>query len=225
MHCKVFTLLFPSAFFILPLLLLVPLSASVHMAPAVTPHVDGFRGIWFELGQKSKCGDKYSGGLGAYTGNHVPMARYVKEVGRTHFTWGGTPPAICACSRSISRTSTTAPGRQAARCWSWTNRRYRFHHNTLIGVLPSTDSSYTKFPLTNRDPDFWTAARNELAYVYQNNLHVPVTVAPEAVFENPGDGDYRPRNAHGAVDPSPRERVRPWHPTAWHQRCIHWSHP
>ncbi len=59
--------------------------------PAVTPHADGFRGIWFTLGQKSEHGDKYSGGLGTYTANHVPMAHYVKKVNRTYFTWGGTP--------------------------------------------------------------------------------------------------------------------------------------
>jgi hypothetical protein len=61
--------------------------------PAITPPADGFRGIWFELGQKSEHGDKYSGGLGTYTANHVPMAHYVKEVNRTYFTWGGTPAA------------------------------------------------------------------------------------------------------------------------------------
>jgi BNR repeat-containing family member len=61
--------------------------------PAVTPQADGFRGIWFELGQKSEFGDKYSGGLGTYTANHVPMAHYVEKVNRTYFTWGGTPAA------------------------------------------------------------------------------------------------------------------------------------
>ena len=40
---------------------------------------DGYRGIWFTLGQKSEFGDKYSGGLGTYTANHVPMAIYSKE--------------------------------------------------------------------------------------------------------------------------------------------------
>ena len=40
---------------------------------------DGYRGIWFTLGQMSEYGDKYSGGLGTYTANHVPMAIYSKE--------------------------------------------------------------------------------------------------------------------------------------------------
>ncbi|MCY2990515.1 MAG: BNR-4 repeat-containing protein [Planctomycetota bacterium] len=50
---------------------------------------DGYRGIWFTLGQKSKFGDKYSGGLGTYTANHVPMAIYAPEVRKTFFVYGG----------------------------------------------------------------------------------------------------------------------------------------
>ena len=60
---------------------------------AVYPKADGFRGIWFDLGQKSEYGSKYSGGLGTYTANHVPMAHYVAAVNRTYFTWGGTTAA------------------------------------------------------------------------------------------------------------------------------------
>lgn len=50
---------------------------------------DGYRGIWFTLGQKSEHGDKYSGGLGTYTANHVPMAIYSKEADKTFFVYGG----------------------------------------------------------------------------------------------------------------------------------------
>ncbi|MBI5817944.1 MAG: BNR-4 repeat-containing protein [Verrucomicrobia bacterium] len=50
---------------------------------------DGYRGIWFTLGQKSEFGDKYSGGLGTYTANHVPMAIYSKEADKTFFVYGG----------------------------------------------------------------------------------------------------------------------------------------
>ena len=50
---------------------------------------DGYRGIWFTLGQKSEFGDKYSGGLGTYTANHVPMAIYAKEANKTFFVYGG----------------------------------------------------------------------------------------------------------------------------------------
>jgi hypothetical protein len=51
---------------------------------------NGYRGIWFTLGQFSKHGDKYSGGLGTYTANHVPLAVYAPQVDKTFFTYGGT---------------------------------------------------------------------------------------------------------------------------------------
>ncbi|MHB8953181.1 MAG: BNR-4 repeat-containing protein [Pirellulaceae bacterium] len=50
---------------------------------------DGYRGIWFTLGQYSEFGDKYSGGLGTYTANHVPIAIYAKEADKTFFVYGG----------------------------------------------------------------------------------------------------------------------------------------
>lgn len=56
---------------------------------ANSPKDDGYRGIWFELGQKSEYGDKYSGGLATYTANHVPMAIYSKEANKTFFVYGG----------------------------------------------------------------------------------------------------------------------------------------
>lgn len=51
---------------------------------------NGYKGIWFELGQKSEYGDKYSGGLGTYTMNHAPLAIYSPEANKTFFTYGGT---------------------------------------------------------------------------------------------------------------------------------------
>lgn len=54
-----------------------------------SPKDDGYRGIWFTLGQKSDYGDKYSGGLGTYTANHVPMAIYSKQANKTFFVYGG----------------------------------------------------------------------------------------------------------------------------------------
>ncbi|MBW3636021.1 MAG: BNR repeat-containing protein [Armatimonadetes bacterium] len=53
----------------------------------------GFRGIWFSLGKKFKHGDKYSGGLGTYTANHVPMAVYAPAAQKTFFVYGGTSAA------------------------------------------------------------------------------------------------------------------------------------
>lgn len=52
--------------------------------------IDGYRGIWFTLGQKSAGGDKYSGGLGTYTANHVPIAIHVPSQDKTFFVYGGT---------------------------------------------------------------------------------------------------------------------------------------
>ena len=62
--------------------------------PASLPQIessrdDGYRGIWFTLGQRSEFGDKYSGGLGTYTANHVPLAIYVAEVDNNFFVYGG----------------------------------------------------------------------------------------------------------------------------------------
>lgn len=51
---------------------------------------EGYRGIWFTLGQLSEYGDKYSGGLGTYTANHNPLAVYAPAVDRTFFVYGGS---------------------------------------------------------------------------------------------------------------------------------------
>jgi hypothetical protein len=52
--------------------------------------IDGYRAIWFTLGQYSEYGDKYSGGLGTYTAKHRPLAIYAPEVKKTFFVYGGT---------------------------------------------------------------------------------------------------------------------------------------
>ena len=54
------------------------------------PRANGYKGIWFTLGQFSAYGDKYSGGLGTYTANHVPVAVYSQRAGKTFFVYGGT---------------------------------------------------------------------------------------------------------------------------------------
>jgi len=52
---------------------------------------DGYRGIWFTLGQLTgEHGDKYSGGLGTYTAKHIPLAIYAPKVNKTFFVYGGT---------------------------------------------------------------------------------------------------------------------------------------
>ena len=50
---------------------------------------NGYRGIWFTLGQMCEYGDKYSGGLGTYTAKHVPLAVYAPAVEKTFFVYGG----------------------------------------------------------------------------------------------------------------------------------------
>lgn len=60
------------------------------LVSAQNKKADGYKGIWFTLGQFSEYGDKYSGGLGTYTANHIPIAIYSKEVNKTFFTYGGT---------------------------------------------------------------------------------------------------------------------------------------
>lgn len=53
---------------------------------------EGYRGIWFTLGQvNTEYGDKYSGGLGTYTAKHIPLAIYSPESDKTFFVYGGTP--------------------------------------------------------------------------------------------------------------------------------------
>ncbi len=79
--------------FVFALLLAATLSAGTLVAedgPIITNQKDdGYRGIWFTLGQFSEHGDKYSGGLGTYTANHVPMAIYSPEANKTFFVYGG----------------------------------------------------------------------------------------------------------------------------------------
>lgn len=52
--------------------------------------MDGYKGIWFTLGQFSEYGDKYSGGLGTYTAKHIPLSIYSPEADKTFFVYGGT---------------------------------------------------------------------------------------------------------------------------------------
>jgi len=79
---RVRRVLLPGA--VVALLLCGPLTA----APPANKD-DGYRGIWFTLGQVSEYGDKYSGGLGTYTAKHVPLAAYSAEAEKTFFVYGG----------------------------------------------------------------------------------------------------------------------------------------
>jgi hypothetical protein len=57
---------------------------------AATPKsIPAYQAIWFELGQKSEHGDKYSGGLGTYTAKHRPIAIHANQAQKTFFVYGG----------------------------------------------------------------------------------------------------------------------------------------
>jgi hypothetical protein len=75
---------------ILSLMLTVILSGAQSLN---NTKIDGYRGIWFELGQKYEQGDKYSGALGTYTSFHIPLAIYSQKAEKTFFVYGGTKSA------------------------------------------------------------------------------------------------------------------------------------
>lgn len=72
------------------LLLSFPVIGEAQVNKPQKDRADGYKGIWFSLGQFSEHGDKYSGGLGTYTANHNPIAIYAPEVDKTFFVYGGT---------------------------------------------------------------------------------------------------------------------------------------
>ncbi len=55
---------------------------------------DSYIGIWYSIGQSQTVDGvkvpKYSGGLGTYPANMMPMATYVASVNKTFFVYGGT---------------------------------------------------------------------------------------------------------------------------------------
>ena len=74
-------------------LVILSIAAIVPAAKAEPyPEADGYRGIWY---YNQTTGDeyvyKYSGGLGTYCADHIPLAVYAPEVEKTFFVYGGTP--------------------------------------------------------------------------------------------------------------------------------------
>lgn len=72
------------------LVLLTLLSCVLFGQNISNEKADGYKAIWFELNEKYKHGDKYSGALGTYTAKHTPLAIYSEEVNKTFFVYGGT---------------------------------------------------------------------------------------------------------------------------------------
>ena len=75
------------------LLVLLLLTVNVEAVPAAFPKADGYRGIWYyNQPTKDEYVYKYSGGLGTYCANHIPMAVYAPDDNKTFFVYGGTTP-------------------------------------------------------------------------------------------------------------------------------------
>ncbi len=66
------------------------LFAQVQATLTLNTKDDGFRGIWYFIGEtNNEYVHKYSGGLGTYPANHYPFSVYVKKVNKTFFCYGG----------------------------------------------------------------------------------------------------------------------------------------
>jgi len=64
--------------------------AVAESLPSPFPKADGYSGIWyFNEPQNDEYVYKYSGGLGTYCADHIPLALYAKEVNKTFFVYGG----------------------------------------------------------------------------------------------------------------------------------------
>lgn len=63
------------------------------------PKAEGYKGIWFTVGQFSEFGDKCSGGLGTYTANHIPVAIYSPEVNKTFFVYEFSPSRLYSTNK------------------------------------------------------------------------------------------------------------------------------
>jgi len=74
------------------LCLCLSVTGSVIMSEADRfPRASGYGGIWYSnQPSNDEYRYKYSGGLGTYPSNTVPMAYYAAEAGKTFFVYGGT---------------------------------------------------------------------------------------------------------------------------------------
>lgn len=69
-----------------------PKTPSLDGPVRTCPRADGYHGTWY---YNQKTGDeyvyKYSGGLGTYCADHIPLAVYSPQANKTFFVYGGTP--------------------------------------------------------------------------------------------------------------------------------------
>jgi len=69
-------------------LILVTVAGAALAQPL--PKDDGYRGIWyFNQPSRDQYVYKYSGGLGTYPHQQLPVAYYAKEANKTFFCYGG----------------------------------------------------------------------------------------------------------------------------------------
>lgn len=61
-----------------------------YAQPEQSTQLNGYKGIWYDLGQRTEYGSKYSGGFATYTAKHRPMAVHAPKANKTFFTYGGT---------------------------------------------------------------------------------------------------------------------------------------
>ncbi len=76
----------------IPLYLVSLLTFSATTAESLS-RADGYRGIWYSnQPTNDEYVFKYSGGLGTYCADHIPLAVHAPEVQKTFFVFGGTNP-------------------------------------------------------------------------------------------------------------------------------------
>ena len=75
------------------LLSVMIICSTASVLTAQNKRANGYKGIWYTIEQSSEYGYKYSGGLGTYTADHIPVAIYAPEVDKTFFLYGGTTNA------------------------------------------------------------------------------------------------------------------------------------
>ncbi len=76
---------------VLFLSLLVFTAGKLYPQAEILPREDGYRGIWyFNQPSKDQYKYKYSGGFATYPQQHLPIAYFSEEAGKTFFCYGGT---------------------------------------------------------------------------------------------------------------------------------------
>ncbi|MGM0506734.1 MAG: BNR-4 repeat-containing protein [Bacteroidota bacterium] len=139
-------------------LMMVPVQS--QPLPQTNDRINGYRGIWFNLGQIGPYGDKYSGGLGTYTANHIPMAVYSPGNEQTFFVYGG---------------ATGADDQQLVVMASWyDHKEHLVPKPTVVHVSPGVDDPHDN-PSITLDPEghIWVfvsgRSTRRAGYIYRSS--------------------------------------------------------